>query len=227
MTARQSCEKWFRVEVTDERGQIVAIESEMLGGREIGEQEEATIRKAIAHLTGFVGGSLSSQPAGGAVGEEMDPEEMCDDCPGTHAPSNARCIPCPRRSLSDELARIADDLEISIPKESDYDDIQEMSFNVADWRRVITALRTAAPSPSGGEKKYARFGNHADPFIDYHVEVHLIRGLVSDYVKNGEGNPKQIAERIDKAWLDVIQPEWVTLKNFLREIDAKFKQVQP
>lgn len=47
--------EWFRVEVTDRDGQIVAIESEMLTGRDIGEAEEATIRKAIAHLSGFVG----------------------------------------------------------------------------------------------------------------------------------------------------------------------------
>lgn len=66
MTAHQSREKWFRVEVTDESGQIVAIESEMLAGREIGGQEEATIRKAIAHLTGFVGDANASQPADGA-----------------------------------------------------------------------------------------------------------------------------------------------------------------
>ncbi len=33
----------FRVEVSDEHGQIVAIETESLAGRDIGESEEATI----------------------------------------------------------------------------------------------------------------------------------------------------------------------------------------
>src|SRR5262245_13061880 len=46
---------WFRVEVTDRNGQIVAIESEMLSGSHIGDSEEATINTAISHLTGFVG----------------------------------------------------------------------------------------------------------------------------------------------------------------------------
>lgn len=48
--------KWWRVEVSDERGQIVVIEPEMLAGREIDDHEETTIRRAIMHLTGFVGG---------------------------------------------------------------------------------------------------------------------------------------------------------------------------
>ena len=47
--------KWFRVEVSDHKGCIVAIEPGMLAGRDIGESEAATIREAIEHLTGFVG----------------------------------------------------------------------------------------------------------------------------------------------------------------------------
>lgn len=47
--------EWFRVEVSDHQGQIVAIETECLGGRDIGETEEATIRRAIGHLCGFIG----------------------------------------------------------------------------------------------------------------------------------------------------------------------------
>lgn len=50
--------RWWRVEVSDEDGQIVAIEPEMLAGREIGEPETATIRNAAAHLLGFIGESL-------------------------------------------------------------------------------------------------------------------------------------------------------------------------
>jgi hypothetical protein len=48
---------WFRVEVTDQRGQIVAIESEMLAGRDIGDAEHETICTAIRHLSGFIGNS--------------------------------------------------------------------------------------------------------------------------------------------------------------------------
>lgn len=48
-------DNWFRVEVSDGNGQIVAIEPEMLAGRDIGEQEARTIRRAIAHLQGFIG----------------------------------------------------------------------------------------------------------------------------------------------------------------------------
>jgi hypothetical protein len=47
--------KWFRVEVTDHDGQIVAIEPGMLAGRDIGEMEATKIREAIAQLQGFVG----------------------------------------------------------------------------------------------------------------------------------------------------------------------------
>lgn len=72
-------------------------------------------------------------------------------------------------------------------------------------------------------KHTARFGNHADSLTDYHVEVHLIRGIVTDFIKHGIGDREQIAERIDKAWLDVVQPEWIDIKNFLREIDAEFR----
>lgn len=47
--------EWFRVEVSDCDGQIVAIEPEMLAGRDIGENEERVIRQAIAHLNAFIG----------------------------------------------------------------------------------------------------------------------------------------------------------------------------
>lgn len=51
----QSTDQWFRVEVSDHAGQIVAIETEMLAGREIGDEETATIAKAVQHLIGFAG----------------------------------------------------------------------------------------------------------------------------------------------------------------------------
>jgi hypothetical protein len=50
-----SSARWFRVEVTDRYGQVVAIESEMLTGRDIGESETQIIIKAINHLSGFIG----------------------------------------------------------------------------------------------------------------------------------------------------------------------------
>lgn len=46
---------WWRVEVRDDDGVIVAIEPEMLAGCELDDAAEATIRVAIAHLSGFVG----------------------------------------------------------------------------------------------------------------------------------------------------------------------------
>lgn len=48
-------EQWFRVEVSDHKGQIVAIETEMLAGRDIGDYEIDVIRKAVEHLCSFVG----------------------------------------------------------------------------------------------------------------------------------------------------------------------------
>lgn len=50
-----STDQWFRVEVSDAEGQIVAIETEMLAGREIEDKEIATIAKAVQHLIGFAG----------------------------------------------------------------------------------------------------------------------------------------------------------------------------
>lgn len=48
--------EWFRVEVTDHNGQIVAIEPEMVCGRScIGEREEEKIVAAIRSLQGFIG----------------------------------------------------------------------------------------------------------------------------------------------------------------------------
>ena len=49
-----SSDKWF-VEVTDCDGQVVAIESEMLTGRDIGEREREVIDRAIRHLAGVLG----------------------------------------------------------------------------------------------------------------------------------------------------------------------------
>jgi hypothetical protein len=49
-------ERWFRVEVSDHQGQIVAIETDSLSGRDIGESEKFQIERSINHLTGFIGG---------------------------------------------------------------------------------------------------------------------------------------------------------------------------
>jgi hypothetical protein len=46
--------EWYRVEVSDHGGQIVAIEPEILSGRDIGEKERATILRAIDQLQGFL-----------------------------------------------------------------------------------------------------------------------------------------------------------------------------
>jgi hypothetical protein len=46
---------WYRVEVSDHDGQVVAIEPEMLCGRDIGDAERATIQAAIDTLSGFIG----------------------------------------------------------------------------------------------------------------------------------------------------------------------------
>ena len=71
--------------------------------------------------------------------------------------------------------------------------------------------------------KYARFGNHTDPLTDYHVEVSLINSLVNDHLRHGLHDRTRLLERIDKAWLNVVQPEWVTIKNRLREVDAAMR----
>lgn len=51
---------WWRVEVSDHDGQIVAIEPEMLAGRDIGEPEKLAIEHAIANLSGFSCSNLPS-----------------------------------------------------------------------------------------------------------------------------------------------------------------------
>ena len=61
---------WFRVEVSDCVGQIVAIEPEMLAGREIGKAEELAIRRAIEHLQGFLGAMYC--PACGPIYEPCE-----------------------------------------------------------------------------------------------------------------------------------------------------------
>lgn len=63
----RSVVKWWRVEVTDHDGQIVAIEPQMLAGRDIGERERETIEHAISNLVGFIGG-------------ERQPECICTKC---------------------------------------------------------------------------------------------------------------------------------------------------
>jgi hypothetical protein len=47
--------EFFRVEVSDEKGQIVAIESETLAGRDIGDSERETIAISVQHLMSFAG----------------------------------------------------------------------------------------------------------------------------------------------------------------------------
>lgn len=49
---------WFRVEVTDHEGLVVAIELGALTGRDIGEKEKKVIVQAIRHLSGFIGNNL-------------------------------------------------------------------------------------------------------------------------------------------------------------------------
>ena len=46
---------WFRVEVTDRAGQVVAIEPNMLAGRDIEEAERLAINRAIRSLRSFAG----------------------------------------------------------------------------------------------------------------------------------------------------------------------------
>jgi hypothetical protein len=77
-------------------------------------------------------------------------------------------------------------------------------------------------SDTAGDR-YGRFGNHTDPLTDYHVEVSLINSLVNEHLRHGLHDREQLLERIDRAWLNVVQPEWVEVKNRLREIDAAMK----
>lgn len=53
---RNSPEKFYRVEVHDHDGLIVAIEPRSLTGRNIGPVEDEAIRCAIRELRGFIGG---------------------------------------------------------------------------------------------------------------------------------------------------------------------------
>lgn len=67
--------KHWRVAVETSGELIVAIETEMLAGRELSEQDEATVELAAAHLLGFVGRTLTYRDE---VGPE-DPETMQDN----------------------------------------------------------------------------------------------------------------------------------------------------
>jgi hypothetical protein len=68
-----STDQWFRVEVRDGNGQIVAIETEMLAGRDIGDEETAVIAKAVQHLIGFAGLCCH--------GREREDCELCSNYP--------------------------------------------------------------------------------------------------------------------------------------------------
>jgi hypothetical protein len=61
----RSSNQYRRVEVTDDKGQVVAIETRMLAGRDIGHPEEAAIRWAIEQLQGFIGATYC--PACGLI----------------------------------------------------------------------------------------------------------------------------------------------------------------
>jgi len=77
---------------------------------------------------------------------------------------------------------------------------------------------------------YGRFGAHIDPLTDYRVEVTFINAMVNEHIRDEERGCESewsrdiINERIDKAWLNVVQPEWVEVKNVLREIDAHWRE---
>lgn len=74
--------EWFRVEVSDRDGQVVAIESAMLAGRDIGEKEEVAVRKAIAHLQGFIGPEREKCPD---CGNPIDPDYChCGEIEAAH-----------------------------------------------------------------------------------------------------------------------------------------------
>jgi hypothetical protein len=47
--------KWWRVEVSDDGGRIVAITPETVAGRDIGDEERTAITHAIENLCGFLG----------------------------------------------------------------------------------------------------------------------------------------------------------------------------
>jgi ribosomal protein L34E len=92
--------EWFRVEVSDHDGQIVAIEPEMLAGRDIGEVERKKIHQAIEHLQGFVGPDNPTP-------FPIDGEPLCSDCPPFGHPTNkTRCAECPRMETDPVLAGI-------------------------------------------------------------------------------------------------------------------------
>ena len=68
---------WFRVEVTDSKGQVVAIETEMLAGRNIGDEEDLVIRHAIQHLSSFVGACEPPAPQPGVREGMLRAAEIC------------------------------------------------------------------------------------------------------------------------------------------------------
>lgn len=55
--------KWWRVEVSDHDGQIVAIEPEMLVGRDITPDLRDVIEVAARHLLAFIGNTAEERKA--------------------------------------------------------------------------------------------------------------------------------------------------------------------
>jgi hypothetical protein len=68
--AEQRESEFFRVEVSDHRGQIVAIEPQMLAGRDIGAAERAKVSCAAGQLLAFIGERTAPAPALGLSEDE-------------------------------------------------------------------------------------------------------------------------------------------------------------
>jgi hypothetical protein len=65
---------FYRVEVSDQHGQVVAIEPRMLAGRDIGPRERVAIQAAIDHLCAFSGLSPSAREAPSPVSSPTSSE---------------------------------------------------------------------------------------------------------------------------------------------------------
>ena len=85
-TSEAKCD-YFRVEVSDHGGQIVAIEPALLSGRDIGDDERQKIEQAIEHLRGFIGtGRLpASEPTCATCKDEG--YLFTEECPACAPPS--------------------------------------------------------------------------------------------------------------------------------------------
>lgn len=112
-----SADSWFRVEVSDGAGQIVAIEPDMLAGRDIGPHEATKIRQSIRHLQGFIGDQYAPTPSAAESGETKRKFEFLLNAmegAGNQVDPHAHNYGDKRRAVLEYIAAIEHELSLAL-----------------------------------------------------------------------------------------------------------------